>query len=76
MHGSCKHHIPSRVNSQKAQYGPVTTYACFCSSLGSRVGGESYSNFLASSVLQDGYRPNNYQYNVEVELGCLVLLAI
>ena len=45
------------VDSKKLEYGPVTIYAGFPSSLGFGVGGQSYSNFLASTwrVLCFGY---------------------
>ena len=39
-----------RVDSKKMEYGPGTMYAAFPSSLGFRVAGQSYSNFLASTV--------------------------
>ena len=41
---------PSTVDSKKLEYRPKTIYAAFSSSLGLRVGGQSYSDFLASTV--------------------------
>ena len=38
------------VDSKKLEYEPGTIYAGFLSSLGFGVGGESCSNFLASTV--------------------------
>ena len=38
------------VNSKKLEFGPGAIYAVFPSSLGYGVGGQSSSNFLASSV--------------------------
>ena len=47
-------------DSKKLAYGPGTFYAGFPVSLGFGVGGQSYSNFWASTVKQ-------HQYHVEVK---------
>ena len=41
---------PITVDSKKLEYGPGTKYAGLPSSLGFGAGGQSYSNFLASTV--------------------------
>ena len=43
--------ISNTVGSRKLEYGSGPFYAGVPSSLGFRVGGQSYSNFLASTVI-------------------------
>ena len=47
--------ISSTVDSKELEYGPGTICAGFACSLGFGVGGQSYSNFLASTVDSCGY---------------------
>ena len=43
------------VDSKKLEYGPGTRYSGFPSFLGFGVGGQSYSNFLISTVVPYGW---------------------
>ena len=45
------HPQPPTVDSKKLEYRPGAIYAGFPSSVGFRVGGQSYYNFLASTVI-------------------------
>ena len=51
MYGSFKDHILSTVDSKKSGYEPGTIYASFPSTPGFGVGRQSYSNFLAATVV-------------------------
>ena len=48
--------MSATVDSQQLEYGPGRIYAGFPSSLGFGVGGQSYSNFLASTVAGSSYQ--------------------